>query len=298
MKYDIQQRSYQETLQYCKSIGGVDLIFTSPPYDDARTYGQDVHWTFQDYQNLGDDIYEALKPGGQCLLNLSGPVRKSRPGKGTERSMTPFKVWIDWAERIGFRAVDMLAYARRGSPGAYTGRFRQDWEPLMWFEKHDPNIKPLFFKEEIAEEAKYNKKHMSTSRKKDGTMYARKASGWAVENNKSHRGTLWQYTVGYRHDVLELEDTNHPARFSTYLAEDVIKCFSTIGSTVCDPFTGSGTTAYAAIKHGRNFIGGDLYTNEQGIPWAHVANQIIEDFLTENSPLDQQLDIFPATQDT
>lgn len=91
-----------------------DLVFTSPPYENARTYGNDVSWTFEDYQRLGDAAYAALKPGGNVLMVLNGPVRQWRKGKGTERSFMPFKVMLDWAERIGFRVPDRLVYGRRG----------------------------------------------------------------------------------------------------------------------------------------------------------------------------------------
>ena len=130
---DIQQRSYQDTLSSCD--GTADLVFTSPPYESARTYGAGVAWTFTDYQNLGDSIYQALKPGGTCILNLSGPVRETRPGVGTERSLNPYRVLLDWTDRVGFRCPDVLAYGRQGMPGGYVGRFRQDWEPLFWLEK-------------------------------------------------------------------------------------------------------------------------------------------------------------------
>lgn len=38
----------RETLHDVASAGGCDLVLTSPPYDDARTYGNDVSWTFAD----------------------------------------------------------------------------------------------------------------------------------------------------------------------------------------------------------------------------------------------------------
>lgn len=278
MHYDVQVRDYKDTLKACADIGGVDLICTSPPYDDARTYSNDISWRYEDYQTLGDEIFKALKPGGQVLLNLSGPVRDLR-GLGSERSMTPFKVYLDWAERVGFRAMDMLAYGRNGSPGEYRGRFRQDWEPLMWFVKPGGD-KVYFDKHSIAEDAvtPMNNRKKSSNRRKDGTMYVREASGWAVENQKKHRGTFWQYgSVGYGHDDMDLTQTKHPARFALKLAQDIVSCFCPPEGIVSDPFTGSGTTAVAALTLGRGFIGGDLYADANGVNWVDHVDRITDE---------------------
>jgi site-specific DNA-methyltransferase (adenine-specific) len=47
----------------------------------------------------------------------------------------------------------------------------------------------------------------------------------------------------------------HPAPFPVQLPYRAIKLFSYVGDTVFDPFSGSGTTMIAAIKHNRNAVG-------------------------------------------
>ena len=46
----------------------------------------------------------------------------------------------------------------------------------------------------------------------------------------------------------------HPAPYPVKLAERLIKMFSFAGDTVLDPFAGSGSTAVAAIRAGRNSV--------------------------------------------
>ena len=50
---------------------------------------------------------------------------------------------------------------------------------------------------------------------------------------------------------------DHEAQYPVELAERVVRLYSDTGDTVLDPFIGSGTTAIAAAKHKRNYIGID-----------------------------------------
>lgn len=69
------QDTFQYTLAQAAQLGGVDLIATSPPYADARTYGLDCVFTDQDYRDLAHALWDGLKPGGHALVNLDAPVR-------------------------------------------------------------------------------------------------------------------------------------------------------------------------------------------------------------------------------
>ena len=278
-RYTLLHASFEETLSLVEREGGCDLVCMSPPYDDARTYGADVAWTAATYRRLGDYVFAALKPGGHALVVLDGPVREWRQHVGSERSFTPWRVMLDWAERVGFRVPEHLAYAHMGTPGSWLGRFRSDWEPLLWFQR--PGAPGYFNKWPLATRVTTShggRGRLITTRRRDGTMYRRRMSGRAVDLGLKHRGTLWDYgTVGHGHDDALGESSNHPARFSTKLAEDIVLCFSPPTGLVCDPFLGSGTTAVAALRHGRRFFGGDLHSNEDGTPWVEVAQRWIEE---------------------
>ena len=52
--------------------------------------------------------------------------------------------------------------------------------------------------------------------------------------------------------------SQHPATFPEKLAEDHIYSWSNEGDIIYDPFMGSGTTAKAARKLGRRYIGSEI----------------------------------------
>ena len=67
----------------------------------------------------------------------------------------------------------------------------------------------------------------------------------------SRRFNVWQISR-------ENNDSGHPAVFPYALARDHVVSWSNEGDTILDPFMGSGTTAIAAIREKRHFIGFEL----------------------------------------
>jgi site-specific DNA-methyltransferase (adenine-specific) len=59
----------------------------------------------------------------------------------------------------------------------------------------------------------------------------------------------------YRHDSTKKETLRHPTRKPEKLLEYLVNTYSNENEIVFDPFTGSGTTAVACIRHNRRFIG-------------------------------------------
>ena len=267
---------YEDTLAEAARSGGADLIAFSPPYCDARTYGADVSWTDADYACLGDHVFAALKPGGHALVNVDAPVREWRPGFGTERGFHPWRLMLDWAERVGFRVPDRLAFGRHGLPGAYAGRFRNDWEPLLWFQR--PGDNGFMDRWALIKNGSCGRYAGQVGRNasQDGWV-SRAYTGQAADGGLKHQGTFWNLgSCGNGHTgAPEIEAEDHPARWPYRLARDLVLCFSPPGGLVVDPFVGAGTTGKAAIDNGRRFIGGDLYFNPKGEPWASVAHRIL-----------------------
>lgn len=91
----------------------------------------------------------------------------------------------------------------------------------------------------------------------------------------------------YIHDCLignhEKKNKNwyHPTAKNLKITEQIVKSHSVKENTVLDPFMGSGTTAVACAKTGRNFIGFEL---EQ--KYVDIANKRVEPWLQQTSLTD------------
>ena len=257
----------------------IDLIVTSPPYVDARTpkaYGLDAPWTVQDGRDLGEAMFAALRPGGTAIVNVGSPIRHWRKGHSTERGLEPARWLIDLADRVGFTVRDVLTFGRMGLPGAYAGRFRNDWEPVLWLER--PGGTPTFDKTPLDSPAQWQVGGTITQRKADGSLVARIHSGGAVERGVKRRGTVWDYgNVGHAHSATPaMEAVNHPAAFPLAFARDAVLCFSKAGDLVADPFCGRGTVAVACKRNGRRTVNGDLGKTTAGRPWSEIAAEMYE----------------------
>ena len=281
--YTLMQADYRDTL--AAVAGQADLVLTSPPYADARTYGMGCNWTDADYAALGDAVFAALKPGGHALINVDAPVREWRKGFGTERGFHPWRLMLDWAERVGFRVPDRLAFGRRGLPGDTPGRFQCGWEPLLWFQR--PGGEPWLDKRAIMiESPAYRRPRTKRTATGDVVDVAHDRTKDDGLPSGVLPDTLWNYgAVGPNcTGAPDIEAENHPARWPYKLAEDIVRCFCPPDGLTVDPFCGAGTTGAAAIAHGRRFVGGDLYVNDKGEPWASVAHRIMVE-RTKQQPL-------------
>ena len=64
---------------------------------------------------------------------------------------------------------------------------------------------------------------------------------------------------------------NHPAPFPVELPERFIQLYTYVGDVVLDPFLGSGSTAVAAVRTGRHYVGYDTDPEYVAIAEARIA---------------------------
>ena len=205
----------------------VDLVVTSPPYDNLRTYNG---YSF-DFESIAAELFRITKWGGVVVWVVGDAVQK-----GTE-SGTSFKQALYFMS-LGFNLHDTMIYEKNSPayPARASGnRYTQIFEYMFVFSKGKP---------------------------KSAKMICDKPNKWAgfkdfsgkLKNpvpEFSPRNNIWRFVTSFN-------GVKHPAPFPEQLAIDHILSWSIEGDVVYDPFMGSGTTAKAAILTSRAYIGSEI----------------------------------------
>ena len=214
----------------------VDLVLTSPPYDDLRTYDGAVF----DFRRVADELRRVVKPGG-VVVWIVGDATK----KGTETG-TSFRQALGFCDR-GFRLHDTMIYKKKNPIPLTHRRYEQSFEFMFVFSLGSPATFNAL-RDPVLKSGRGG-----TFRQRDDSLRPRNTSR---VNATKIRGNVWEYTVGSK--ATTVDKINHPAAFPEALARDHIISWSNAGDLVVDIFNGSGTTTKIAKSLGRRFVGIDV----------------------------------------
>ena len=219
----------------------IDLIVTSPPYDNLRTYN---NFDFN-FEAICKELFRILKEGGVCVSIVGDQTIK-----GNETG-TSFKQALFFKE-VGFNLFDTMIYAKkpRGAVGN-NKTYWQTFEYMFVFSKGSPKTINLIKDRKNKESRKGDN---GTKRLKNGNLKNISRKGY---ENYGRRTNIWEYEVGRGHSSSDIIAFEHPAIFPEKLAYDHIFSWSKPNDVVYDPFLGSGTTVVMAEKLKRKWIGTD-----------------------------------------
>tara|TARA_Y100000034_G_scaffold118946_1_gene160212 strand:+ start:79 stop:852 length:774 start_codon:yes stop_codon:yes gene_type:complete len=219
----------------------VDFIVSSPPYFDLKSYA-----TWPSYKEHLDFIREVifecfrvLKPGSWICWNIQECIPFPPEGK-RERYCEPLLAdTIQIMKEVGFLyEKDIVWYKGKGTATQKLfGSF--PFPSLILTSGLTEHIitarKPR---------GKYKRK-ISKEIKQKSEITKKEWADWAVD--------LWEILPASAKKV------GHPAPYPVEIPYRLIRLNSFVEDIVLDPFAGSGTTAVAAEKCGRHYIGFEIH---------------------------------------
>ncbi len=206
----------------------VHLMVTSPPYNVGKEYDADL--SLEEYlaflRRVWAEVHRVLVPGGRACINVANLGRKP---------YIPLHAHIinDMME-LGFLMRGEIIWDKGASAAASTawGSWRSAANPTL----RDVHEYILVFSKGTFSRPK-PKERESTITREEFLEFTR--SVWSFPAESARR-------VG------------HPAPFPVELPYRLIQLYTYAGEVVLDPFMGSGTTALAALKAGRRFVGYEI----------------------------------------
>lgn len=228
----------------------IDLIFTSPPYADARkkTYGgihpgNYVEW----FLPISSELLRVLKPTGTFILNI-----KERVFRG-ERHMYVLEIILQMRKQGWFWTEEFIWHKKNSYPGKWPNRFRDSWERLLQFNK---NKRFKMFQEAVMVPiGDWSNTRLRNLSETDKTRDESKVESGFGKNISNWLGREMAYPTNVLHMATECGNKNHSAVFPEKLPEWFIKLFTEEEDWVLDPFMGSGTTVRVAQRLLRNSFG-------------------------------------------
>jgi len=219
----------------------VDLVFTSPPYYNARPEYTD-YVSYSEYLLKMRKVIQAarrvLNEGRFFVMNVS-PVLIRRPSRqeSSIRLAVPFDMHRLFVEE-GFDFIDDIIWVKPEGAGWALGRgrrFAADRNPLQY--------KPVTVTEYVLVYRKHTEKlidwNIRSHPDRELVRQSKIPDGY-------ERTNVWHIQPAYHPE--------HPAVFPVELAERVITYYSFKKEVVLDPFAGIGTVGRAAAKLGRRFV--------------------------------------------
>ena len=216
----------------------IDLVVTSPPYDNLRDY---KGYSFN-FEGIAKELFNIMVQGGVVVWVVGDATIE-----GSETG-TSFKQALYFKE-LGFNLHDTMIYEKNGCPYADKVRYLASFEYMFIFSKDKPKAINLLMDRKNRWEKSFG---CVSNRQKDGTL---KVVAPKAYRPYGIRFNIWRIDSGYDRTTLDDYAFKHPAMFPEKLAKDHILSWSNAGNIVLDPLMGSGATIKAAKELGRRAIG-------------------------------------------
>ena len=235
----------------------VDLVVTSPPYDELRDYNNDSVWDFNSFKKIARQLYRVIKDGGVVVWVVGDSVIKGN------KSLSSFKQAL-YFQQIGFNMFDVIIYEKAGTAPPHKNRYFNAFEYMFVLSKGNPKTINLL-EDKPNKWANHSTFGSVTRREQDGSLTPK---GRKIVKPFGVRTNIWRYNNGKGFSTKDKIAYEHPAIFPEKLAQDHIISWSNEGDIVLDPFCGSGTVAKVASLLNRKWVGIEISSE-----YCKIANE-------------------------
>ena len=244
----------------------IDLVITSPPYDNLREYGG---YNFN-LQRTIDELYRIIKHGS-CIVWVVGD--STICGSETGNSFRQALAFID----TGFNLHDTMIYQKLNYVPLTHARYEQSFEYMFVFSKDKPEtFNPIMVPCKGAGKIEKYGQDRRQNHGKNHSMRLYNETTFIATKETKIAPNIFSYTVGK-------EKTGHPAAFPDQLAKDHILSWSNEGDLVLDPFLGSGTVLKMCKELNRNGLGFECNPEYETIIKGRVPLSLSDCFAPEQT---------------
>lgn len=217
--------------------GLVKLVVTSPPYNLGKPY--ETRLNLDDYlaqqTAIIEECYRVTHASGSICWQVGNYVKN---GEIVPLDIVLYPIFARLGLHLRNRIIWQFGHGLHASK-----RFSGRYETILWFTKGDEYT---FNLDAVRVPQKYpQKKHFKGPNKGQlsGNPAGKNPSDiWDIPNVKANH----------------IEKTSHPCQFPVELVERLVLSMTDEGDWVLDPFMGVGSTAVAALIHGRKAVGAEI----------------------------------------
>ena len=226
----------------------IDLVVTSPPYDNLRTYNWTNDWNFEVFKPIAKELSRVIKKWWVIVWVVwDATIKWSETGTSFRQALYFKEIW--------FNLHDTMIYDKWNTPFPDKNRYYQCFEYMFIFSKWKPKSINLI---QDKKNKTWNSSIKATTLRQ--ANWDLKITSWEKlywdKKIKEYwvRFNIWNispwYWKSHTDDIWYL----HPATFPEKLAEDHILSWSNPWDIVLDPFMWSWTTGKMALLNNRDFI--------------------------------------------
>lgn len=206
----------------------VHLMVTSPPYNVTKEYDENL--SLKEYlellRNVFSETYRVLVHGGRACVNVANLGRKP---------------YIPLSDYISHIMLD-IGFLMRGE--------------IIWYKGAGAGVSMAWGSWQSAANPVLRDTHEYILVFSKGSFSRKKIEG-KEDTISKEQFMEWTKSVWLMNPE-SAKKVGHPAPFPVELPYRLIQLYTYKGDIVLDPFMGSGTTAIAALKSERKYIGYDI----------------------------------------